>query len=804
VPVFTTFLDLPALLTSRGEAISTSSEQGLLSVAFHPSYATNRFFYVFYSVSAGGSVYERVSRFTTRADNSNAADTTSELVLIQQLDEAGNHNGGDMHFGPDGYLYISLGDEGNQNDSLDNSQTITKDFYSALARIDVDKRPGNVAPNAHAAIPTDAGVARFSVPIDNPFVHTSAGGSWNGMFNGSAVTDLSLVRTEFWAVGFRNPWRFSFDNGELWMGDVGQNTYEEVDIVTVGKNFGWAYREAAHNGAKSAQAPANFDALYHTPPLYEYTHGSGTFQGNSITGGVVYRGARFPSLTGLYIFADYVSGNVWSLRRNTPNPPTVTRIAGETGVTAFGTDPSNGDVLLADYDSGRILRLIVGTPTGTYPQTLSETGLFADLTDLTPSPGVLPYTPNLPFWSDYALKTRWFTIPDAVSTMTWSRDGQWTFPSGEVWVKHFDLELTRGNPAVKKRIETRLLVKNASGSYGVSYRWNDAGTEATLVADAGADFGVNITVGGSPYTQQWHIPSRAECLACHTPQAGHALSFTTRQLNLPNTINGFAGNQLTLLQTAGYFANTPDSPNLLPRHLRPDETGFPVEARVRSYLAVNCAYCHQSGGTAAPAVWDGRPELTLAQTGLINGAASNNGGNSANKLIVPGDTLHSIVLNRIAVTNGFTRMPPLASSELDQASIALVTDWIANALPAQQTYAQWRLAQFGDDTSAEGAPDFDADSDGQTNSLEFLALTGPMNGASFTAPLVTTSAGNVSVSFDVPENRSAFIEFTLDFVSWSLWNVPGNAGLPQPGGNVTLIGPMLGPQQFFRLRLQEN
>jgi len=204
------------------------------------------------------------------------------LVLIQQLDEAGNHNGGDLHFGPDGYLYISLGDEGDQNDTRNNSQTITKDFFSAIARIDVDKRPGNLAPNAHASVIKDGGMARYAVPADNPYVGVTT-------FNGLAVTPVN-VRTEFWAVGLRNPWRFSFDpqTGDLWEGEVGQDTYEEVNIITKGKNYGWAYREAGHNGPKAAQAPANFDTLYHTPPLYEYVHtgvagGDSNFKGNSCT-----------------------------------------------------------------------------------------------------------------------------------------------------------------------------------------------------------------------------------------------------------------------------------------------------------------------------------------------------------------------------------------------------------------------------------------------------------------------------------------------------------------------------------------
>src|SRR5262249_33085756 len=148
-----------------------------------------------------------------------------------------------------------------------------------------------------------------------------------------------------------------------------------------------------------------------------------------------------------------------------------------------------------------------------------------------PAPGLLPYTPNISFWSDYAQKRRWFIVPDAVSTMSWSRDNSWTFPNGSIWVKHFDLETTRGNPATSRRIETRVLVKNAAGCYGVSYRWNAAQTEAALVADAGEAFDIDVVENGVPHTQHYRIPSRGECIACHNPQAGHALSFNTRQLN---------------------------------------------------------------------------------------------------------------------------------------------------------------------------------------------------------------------------------------------------------------------------------
>ncbi len=826
-PTATTFLNLQTLLASRGEAILTESESGLLGLAFHPNYATNRFFYIFYSVTIGGNAYQRVSRFTTQAGNTNLADSASELILLEQRDQAGNHNGGDLHFGPDGYLYISLGDEGGQNDGYQNSQRITRDFFSAIMRIDVDKKPGNLEPNAHPnPAQSDPAVnaikrygnpalAAYSIPIDNPFVTTAAGGTWNGIFNGSAIsaTNLPYVRSEFWTVGMRNPWRMSFDppTGELWVGDVGGAEREEVNIITKGGNYGWSFREGFIAGPGTATA--GFTSIN---PIYDYRHTGDTatpanFRGNSITGGFVYRGNRISNLIGAYIFADYVSGNIWSLQRNGANPPTVERITGEGSITAFGKDPSNGDVLMANQSSGRIRRLVAETPVNSYPLLLSETGLFADLTDLSPNPGLIPYKVNLPFWSDYAVKSRFFTIPDSSAKMTWTREGPWTYPTGQIWVKHFDMPLIRSNPpqlgdplTPSKRVETRLLVKTATGSYGVSYRWNSAGTEATLSPQEGENFGINITRNGTSYTQQWRIPSRAECSSCHTPQGGHSLSMNTRQFNLNNIIRGTSGNQLNLLQDAGYFSNTVESTNLLPKHLAPDDITQTVEARVRSYLDVNCAYCHQPGGTGNPAVWDGRSQTPFDLMGLINGAAVNNGGDPLNKLVVPGDTLHSVVYNRVAVANGFTRMPPLGSSELDLRNISLLAEWINGPLATRQNYAAWRLAKFSSPSSAAGASSFDADGDNATNYAEYLAGTDPLSGSSF-PQLTFSQAGNQStLQFSTFPNRIMQIQASQDLTNWSLWDVPGNGEIPRNGNPASVSGNTLSDRSFFRLQMKEN
>jgi uncharacterized repeat protein (TIGR03806 family) len=809
-PARNLFLDMQAVVAGRTPAETIegggNGEHGLLGLAFHPQYATNGYFYAAYTVRInGGSYYQRISRFQVNASDPTTADPASELILLQQLDEGSNHDGGDLHFGPDGYLYYAAGDEENPNDFRLNSQLITKDFFAGIFRIDVDKKPGNLEPNPHASIPTDGGIARFSVPADNPFVHTSLGGAWDGFYNGVEITNLTSVRGEFWATGLRHVWRMSFDpsTGDLWAGDVGQNTYEEINKIVKGGNYGWVYREGAHDTNLRTPLPAGFTSI---DPFYEYVHtaiagGDAAFKGNSVVGGHVYRGSRFPELYGSYVFSDSVSGHVWQMNTTTG---AVTRISGMPGaygvIASQGVDPANGDILFCAYLTGKIVRLTMGDLAGgDFPSTLTETGLFADLTDLSPSPGLLPYQPNLTFWSDHALKRRWFAIPDGSSTMTWNREQPWTYPTGTVWVKHFDLEMSRGNPATRKRIETRVLVKTDSGSYGVSYRWNEAQTEATLVPEAGVEFDLSIDDQGTPHTQRWQIPGRSSCLTCHTPQAGHALSFNTRQLNRVESINGWSGNQIQVLSDHGFLSNTPPPVSGLPRHVRPDESQFPLEQRARSYLAVNCSYCHQDGGSVS-GFWDGRELLKLEETGLIRGDAVNDGGDPLNQYIVPGDPVHSIILSRMAASNGFTRMPPLGTTELDAVNLQLITDWISNELPDRALYDPWRDSYFSS-FDPDGDKAADPDGDGVSNYDEYLRGTSPISGAN---PWQATIAGGM-LQFTRKAYRYYDIETSEDLVNWTPWSQPEIDSAYQSEDGVTnlTLPEAPGGKMFFRFNVTE-
>lgn len=777
---------------------STNSESGLLGMAFHPGYSTNRQFYVFYSLNISGSRYQRISRFLVSTNDPNVADPLSELPLITQFDEASNHNGGDLHFGPDGYLYASLGDEGGGGDTYRNSQTITNDFFAGIIRIDVDSKPGNLIPNAHPSISTN----RYRVPADNPFV-----GATN--YNGSLINS-NQARTEFWATGLRNPWRFSFDqfrlpdggllgNGELWCGDVGQNTFEEIDIIERGKNYGWAWREGTNAYTTSpwgATPPGGFTP---TEPVWVY----GRTQGQAVTGGVLYRGTRFPELDGAYIFADYGSGNVWALWRG-PGGATVDLLAQESGIVGFGVDPRNGDILAANINTGRIRRLVRTSSAGTPPPALlSQTGAFSNLTALAPNAGIVAYDINVPFWSDHASKSRWFSIPDIADDMGFERDSTWAVPPGSVWIKHFDLETNRGNAASKIRVETRFVVKTTNSAYGITYRWTNQ-SDAVLVPEEGLDQAYNIIEGGTNRVQVWRYPGRNECRACHTPQAGFSLSFNTRQMNKPWSAGGSSSNQIGVLQQAGYFTGVVSNINGLPYFVRADDAAHSLESRARSYLAVNCISCHQPGG-ASQGAFDVRPTVPTDSAGLINGSLVNNLGDVSNRVVAPGDPLHSVLLRRIE--DPLVRMPPLATRELDQGAIQLLRDWIQSDLTNRQSFAEWQVENFGSITAPGSGPDEDPDGDGRNNRFERLTYSDPLFGPDrWPDPAVTVSNGFASISFYRAENRSFVIEHSTNLLDWTLWDVPGNAPWYSSQDLMSSIGGAVdaGTGHFFRFVIGEQ
>ena len=336
------FLDLT---NPRDGKLETGSECGVLGLAFHPDYARNRTFFVFYSLKVGGKLHQRVSRFTAEADGRRAGAAT-EAPLISQPDPAGNHNAGDLQFGPDGYLYVACGDGGAADDRFDTGRRIDGGFFSAVYRIDVDRRQGNLEPNPHEAVCRDAdGKARYRVPADNPFLRTR-------VHRGEAV-DPAKLRTETWATGLRNVWRMSYDapSRRWFCGDVGQNEIEEVNLLAPGGDYGWSLREARKPFGK-AKGKAGNGRL--TDPIYQY----GRDIGASVTGGIVYRGSALPELSGAYILADFATGRILAIRERGGRWSEGQLLAKDGSVAGFGTNPATGELLFCSMGGGTVRRLV--------------------------------------------------------------------------------------------------------------------------------------------------------------------------------------------------------------------------------------------------------------------------------------------------------------------------------------------------------------------------------------------------------------------------------------------------------------
>ena len=590
-------------------------ETGLLGLAFHPDYKNNGRFFVHYS---GESFRSFIAEFRVSADPDSAV-RLSERVILQVRQPSDMHNGGQLEFGPDGYLYIGFGDGGSPDDRFANGQDRTT-LLATILRLDID------------------GGEPYSIPPDNPFVDDEHG--W---------------REEIWAWGLRNPWRFSFDphTEELWVGDVGEGEREEVNIVEGGHNYGWPRMEGS-----LCRDEAGCDDMQLTLPVFEYDHSEGA----AINGGYVYRGRRLAALHGAYLFGDFGSRKVWSLRRQQDGAVQVDLLAlAPAQITSFGRD-ALGEIYVLTID-GEVLQLTPSPPTQPPAARLSETGIFVDLATQEPAAGVLPYEVNVPLWSDGARKRRYLSLPTQ-GKIGYREEAAWSLPPGTRLIKNFYL------PDTDRIVETRILIRREEeGWEGSSYRWNEEGTEALLLDGAlHQTYTVDAPTGITQHTH--YFPAREECGQCHTRAAGFVLGVRTGQLN--------RGGQIQAWMDAGLFIGGTPHDGALAHLPSPNDVGAPVSRRARAYLDVNCAHCHQPTHFTRAGL-DLRYDTDLEHTGLLAPPTLGDLGVISAQLLTPGAPQLSILYRRILDT-GSQRMPPLATAVVDTQAVTILAGWIEQLL----------------------------------------------------------------------------------------------------------------------------
>jgi glucose/arabinose dehydrogenase len=645
------------------------------SVMFHPTYAENRWVYVFAN-QRGDPNRNRILRYEVKDGR---CDLTTEHLVIEWV--SNGHDGGELAFGPDGMLYITSGDGTSDSDGNVTGQDIT-DLTSGVLRIDV----------AHP----DPGRG-YSIPKDNPFL------------------SIPKARGELWAYGFRNPWRMTFDpkTGDLWVGDIGQDLYEMVEVVEKGDNYGWSVMEGGHPfHSKRTPGPTPIKTAAIVHPHSE---------ARSITGGIVYAGSRHPDLRGAYIYGDYGTGKIWKARYVNGRITDHQELCDTPyQMLGFAQDEA-GEIYLVDY-GGQIYQLEpvpAGLPRPRFPRTLSESGVFTSVAGYRIDPGLMPYSVNAALWSDGAFKERHVGIPGD-GRIDFTEDGAWGLPDGTVLVKTFSLEMERGNPASRRRIETRYLVKQQNEWVGYSYQWNEEQTDAALVDAPGLtrEFTIrDASAPGGTRKQSWYYPSRADCMVCHSRAAGFVLGLTTIQMNRDGQLEtlerlGFfkldslehrrvkeerwkkrlAGPLRAILprvwqQVRNEFARRvkgedritgvlPREPGDYDRLADPDDPKADLGRRARSYLHANCAQCHVEAGGGNSA-FDVHIRTKGERMKLFDVKPQHDVFGIADpRIVASGSPERSILFQRVT-RRGPGQMPPLATSVVDERAAAMLREWIA-------------------------------------------------------------------------------------------------------------------------------
>jgi uncharacterized repeat protein (TIGR03806 family) len=643
------------------------ADAGVLGFAFHPDFNLPESprkdeIYIFYThthIANYEPLYDRLSRFKFSPDRDSIY-VNSEEILIEQYDRNRSHDGGALFFDKDGFLYVSLGDEGAARDSYQNSQKIDGELFSGIIRIDVDLDSSRSHPVRRTPLLRDrldgyypTYTQNYMIPNENPWINSEG-----------------KYMEEFFAIGLRSPHTMHYDleTERIFVADVGQYSEEEISIMEKGSNGQWAYFEGKATGFKPK--PDSIIGI-ETPPIFSYTHEVG----QCIIGGGVYRGGKFPELFGKYIYGDYVTRKIWSLDTETNESEFLCEVppAIPSGPVNFYFDES-GDIYVLTL-KGLILKLAIGSLSNNPPEKLSDVGAFSDLKSLTPNDFLMPYNVNTPLWSDGAIKRRWIAVPDTTEKIQFVNDDVWSFPSGTVLIKHFDFPYSEDSLI---KLETRFfIIDEKKAGYGVTYKWNDDGTEAYLIdIDESLSRNVPYLEGDQVLSHQWSFPTRNQCIQCHNSNAGYLLGVNTQQLNKNfEYAESNPQNQLVVWNDYEFFQNDISSidPSELLRLHSLDDNEVTEEVRVRSYLDANCSFCHRPNGVDAG--FDARIITPISEQRIVGQAASSYNSNEHNSIVFPGNLERSELYIR-DLSTGPIKMPPIGKSIVDTEYIELLKAWI--------------------------------------------------------------------------------------------------------------------------------
>jgi len=696
-------------LMDISDRLSFNNNGGLSAFCFHPEFnvpgSPNKdYVYVYYQTIQGEVMYNRLSRFT-RNPSTGTVDNNTELVMLQMKELPPlDHTGGGMIFDNDGFLILMIGDLEWTDEEYTECLTLDTMFQSSILRIDVDMNPARSFP---ATRTLQGGIVNGIQTVKS---HTSgryadpANFSGIGYFipNDNPYNNDPTALKEHYGKGVRNPWNITKDSvsGDILFFDAGSNMgdkYEEVNLLKPKGDYGWPYWEGPISKTFETGIAAPVPVMHNSPtpiltPLGTFTEDVASYNhtngnGNAMGDGDVYQGDSLPGLKGKLIYCDFTSGRIWAKDYTQPLSAASILMDGDGGISGIKSSPDKENLYIVNYNNGAIYKMVsVGVPNPQPPALLSQTGAFTDLATLAPTPGLIPYEPASPLWSDNSSKHRWMAIPNDGTHNTpsekinFSENSEWEFPVGSVFVKHFELPTNEATPNIVVRLETRFLVHGPDGYFAFSYKWNDEGTEAFLQNDASTATIPVTQTGGSVSTQVWQFPSQSACMDCHQLAAGRVLGAKTHSLNWPYPyVSAGTQNQLTYLDSHGIF-DQPLIPTELANYITAKnltDTSASVETRVRSFLDMNCSNCHRPGGVAGRAVFDARLTTPLALAGLVDADPSADTLGLPNpKLIKPGDAANSIISVRDSIRNSPFQMPPLGTTIPHPGYVSLLNTWI--------------------------------------------------------------------------------------------------------------------------------